>query len=69
MSDMVIGLLSGGAGGAVFALVWTKVDDARARRRAARQQAEWEADIEQAVKLSETPLFDQIQRERTEAGR
>lgn len=67
MSDMWIGLLSGGAGGIAFALCWLAVETL-VKRRQARAQAAWDAEVEQAIRLSETPLYDLIRAERGNAA-
>jgi hypothetical protein len=53
-----IGLAIGAVIGVAISIVWLKVDAAVKRRRDARALAEWDAYVTEAVRLSETPLYE-----------
>lgn len=60
MKTALIGLGIGVLVGVAIAATCVLVEDAMKRRRARRVQAEWEAHVADAVRLSETPLYDRV---------
>ncbi len=57
---MIPGLLLGFAIACVITIVWMTVDDFINRQLPARRQEKWDREIEQAVRLSETPIYDAL---------
>lgn len=57
---MIAGLLLGFSIAVVIVIVWMAVEDFIKRELPARRQAKWDREIEQAVRLSETPIHDAL---------
>lgn len=57
---MIAGLLLGFAIAGVICIVWLVVEDFIKREIPARRQAKWDREIEQAVRLSGTPIHDAL---------
>jgi hypothetical protein len=57
---VIAGLLLGFAIAGAICVVWLAVEDFIKRELPARRQAKWDCEIEQAVRLSETPIHDAL---------